>query len=299
MASAESAVRARLDARGDAVLAFLAALLTVVLWASAFVGIRAAGEDLSPGALALGRLVIGSVLLGVLVGSRREALPRRRDLPLIALCGVLWFAAYNVLLNAAEQHIDAGTASMLVNIGPILIAILAGLILGEAFPKTLFAGCAIAFAGVAVIGFATANSGLSIVGTVLALLAAVGYAGGLVAQKVVLARVSALQTTWLCCVVGAVVCLPFAPSLASDLGDADASSLAWLVYLGVFPTAVAFTTWAFALARTGAARLAPLTYLVPPISVLLGWALLGEAPPALAFLGGALCLIGVAVTRRG
>ncbi|HET9675762.1 MAG TPA: DMT family transporter, partial [Gaiellaceae bacterium] len=147
---------------------------------------------------------------------------------------VLWFAAYNVLLNAAEQHIDAGTASMLVNVGPILIALLAGVVLGEAFPRTLFAG-------------------------------------GLVAQKVVLARVSALQTTWLCCVVGAVVCLPFAPSLASDLGDADASSLAWLVYLGVFPTAVAFTTWAFALARTGAARLAPLTYLVPPISVLLGW----------------------------
>jgi drug/metabolite transporter (DMT)-like permease len=41
------------------------------------------------------------------------------------------------------------------------------------------------------------------------------------------------------------------------------------------------------------------TYLVPPLAVLLGWAILGEVPPALAFPGGALCLIGVAVARRG
>jgi len=103
----------------------VAALVTVVLWASAFVGIRAAGEDLSPGALALGRLLVGSAALGAIVLIRREPLPGRRDLPGIAFCGVLWFGIYNVVLNEAEQRVDAGTASMLVNIGPILIALLA------------------------------------------------------------------------------------------------------------------------------------------------------------------------------
>ena len=39
-------------------------------------------------------------------------------LPGIAVCGVLWFAAYSVALNAAERRLDAGTASMLVNVGP-------------------------------------------------------------------------------------------------------------------------------------------------------------------------------------
>ena len=299
MGSVEATVPLRERVRGAAVLAFGAALVTIVLWASAFVGIRAAGEDVGAGALALGRLLIGSAVLGAFVLARREAFPRGRDLPLIVVCGLLWFAAYNVLLNASEHHLDAGTAAMLVNVGPILIALLAGIVLGERFPRTLFAGMAIAFAGVAVIGLATAESGLSILGTVLALLAAVGYAGGLVAQKLVLGRVSALQTTWLCCVVGAVACVPFAPALVEDVRGASSASLAWVVYLGVFPTAVAFTTWAFALARTDAGRLAPLTYLVPPISIALGWALLGEAPPELAFVGGALCLLGVWVTRRG
>ena len=280
-------------------LAFGAALVTVVLWASAFVGIRSAGESLSPGALALARLAIGVVVLGGFVAIRREAFPSRRDLPLIALCGVLWFAAYNIALNASERHLDAGTAAMLVNVGPIVVAVLAGLLLGEGFPRQLLTGCAVAFLGVAVIGLATSQRGLSTAGTVLALVAAIAYAGGVVIQKVILRRVSALQTTFLCCCVGAVVCLPFAPTLAREAGEAHGSALAWAIYLGVLPTGLAFTTWAFALARTSAGRLAATTYLVPPISIVLGWIVLAESPPALAFIGGALCLVGVALARRG
>jgi EamA-like transporter family len=94
------------------------ALVTVVLWASAFVGIRAAGKDLSPGALSLGRLLVGSAALGAFVVFRRELFPARRDLPAIALCGVLWFGLYNVVLNAAERLVEAGTAAMLVGVGP-------------------------------------------------------------------------------------------------------------------------------------------------------------------------------------
>jgi drug/metabolite transporter (DMT)-like permease len=280
-------------------LALAAAALTLVLWASAFVGIRAAGNDLSPGSLALGRLLVGGAVLGAIVAVRREPLPRARDLPLVALCGLLWFAAYNVALNAAERRVDAGTAAMLVNVGPILIALLAGALLGEGFPRPLFAGCAIAFGGVALIAVATAGTGgAGGLGTLLCLGAALGYAGGVVTQKVVLRRVPPLQTTFLCCVVAAAACSPAAPSLVRELGTARGTSIGWLAYLGAAPTAVAFATWAYALARTGAGRLSATTYLVPALSILLGWALLGESPPALAFLGGAVCLAGVAVARR-
>jgi drug/metabolite transporter (DMT)-like permease len=286
-------------ARRVELLALSAAGITLLLWASAFVGIRAAGDDFSPGALALGRLLVGAAVLGTIALVRREPLPRARDLSLIALCGLLWFAAYNVALNAAERRVDAGTAAMLVNVGPLLIALLAGLLLGEGFPKGLFAGCAIAFAGVALIAVATSDStSAGGAGTALCLLAALGYAGGVVTQKVVLRRVSPLQTTFLCCVVAAAALSAAAPSLVGELGDAPAASVGWVLYLGAAPTAIAFTTWAYALARTGAGRLSVTTYLVPALSVLLGWALLGETPPALAFLGGAVCLAGVGVARR-
>ena len=65
-------------------LALAAALTTVLLWASAFVGIRAAMPDLSAGALALGRLLVGSVALGAILAIRREGLPPREAWPGIA-----------------------------------------------------------------------------------------------------------------------------------------------------------------------------------------------------------------------
>src|SRR5215212_3622187 len=149
------------DARTRDVAALAAALVTVCFWASAFVGIRSAGRAFSPGALSLGRLVVALVALGAVCALRRERLPARDDLRAMALpllfCGLLWFGAYNLMLNAGERRVDAGTAAMLVNVGPILIAILAGVLLREGFPRMLFAGVAVAFAGVTIIGFATAE----------------------------------------------------------------------------------------------------------------------------------------------
>jgi drug/metabolite transporter (DMT)-like permease len=256
-------------------------------------------RQLSPEALALGRLTIASAALGLLVLARREPLPSRRDLAGIAFCGVFWFGLYNIALNEAERRVDAGTAAMLVNVGPILIAVLAGVVLREGFPRRLLAGCAVAFAGVVVIGTATSDRGIAPTwGAALCLAAALFYAGGVVAQKPLLARVSALQVTWLACTFGALVCLPFAGRLGHELPHAHASTIGWMVYLAIAPMAIGFLTWGYALARTSAGRMGSTTYLVPPIAVLLGWLLLGEVPPLVAIAGGALCLAGVWVARR-
>ncbi len=286
-------------AGGTDVPALAAALVTVTAWASAFVGIRAAGEALSPGALALGRLLVCCAVLGAVALVRREPLPGRRDLLAIGAVGILWLGVYSVALNEAERRVDAGTAAMLVNIGPILIAVLAGYFLREGFPPGLFAGCAIAFAGCAVIAFATSQSGTRAgLGVLLCVLAALSYSVAVIFQKPVLRRVSAFQVVWLASVAAMIACLPFAPTLASEAADADTSVIAWVVYLGVVPTALGFATWAFALNRTSAGRMGSVTYLIPPIAILLGWALLAETPPWLAVAGGALCLGGVALARR-
>ncbi|MFQ1001221.1 DMT family transporter [Modestobacter sp. SSW1-42] len=279
-------------------LVLLAVSVTVLAWASAFIGIRAVGEDLSPGALALGRLAVGTLVLGLLLAPRGWVRPTAGEWRLLVVCGVGWFGVYNVALNAAEQHLDAGTTAMLVNIGPVLIAVFAGLLLGEGFPRWLVIGLAVAFCGVLLIGFATREAGADLLGVVLCLVAALTYAIGVVSQKPLLRRLPALQVTFTACAIGAVCCLPWAGALVADLGAAPASSVLGMVYLGAVPTALAFSTWAYALGRMDAGRLAVTTYLVPPIVVLLGWALLDEVPPGLAFVGGAVCLVGVAVSRR-
>jgi drug/metabolite transporter (DMT)-like permease len=188
---------------------------------------------------------------------------------------------------------------MLVNTGPILIAIFAGIFLREGFPPGLFAGCAVAFCGVVVIALATAESGArSGLGVVLCIVAALAYSVAVVVQKPVLARVSSFQVTWLGLAAATAACLPFGPALAREAANADASTIGWTIYLGAVPTALGFATWAFALRRTSAGRMGSLTYLAPPVAILLGWAMLGETPPWLAAAGGALCLAGVALARR-
>ncbi|WP_369137868.1 DMT family transporter [Modestobacter versicolor] len=279
-------------------LTLLAVAVTLLAWASAFIGIRAVGEDLSPGALALGRLAVGTAVLGLLLAPRGWVRPTAGEWRLLVVCGVGWFGIYNVALNAAEQHLDAGTTAMLVNIGPVLIAVFAGLLLGEGFPRWLVVGLGVAFCGVLLIGAATRSSGADLLGVALCVVAAVTYAAGVVAQKPLLRRLPALQVTFTACAIGAVCTLPWAGVLAGELAGAPASSIAGMVYLGVVPTAIAFSTWAYALSRMDAGRLGATTYLVPPIVILLGWLLLDEVPPGLAFVGGAVCLAGVALSRR-
>src|SRR6266700_2817163 len=150
----------------------IAGLVTVTAWSSAFVGIRAADQTLSPGALALGRLVVS-------------------------------------------------TAAMIINTGPLLITLFAGIFLREGFPRGLLAGCAVAFAGCVVIGLATIQNGARPgLGIVLCMVAVLAYSAAVVVQKPVLARVSPFQVTWLGCVAGAIACLPFTPAFVTEAAKA-------------------------------------------------------------------------------
>ncbi|WP_433478338.1 DMT family transporter [Spirillospora sp. CA-142024] len=279
-------------------LAVAAATVTVVLWASAFVAIRSAGAEYSPGALALGRLLSGTVVLGALWLVRREGLPPKAAWPGIVTAGLLWFGAYMVALNWGEQLVDAGTAALVVNIGPILIALLGGWLLKEGLPPRLMTGMAVSFTGAAVVGLSMSGEGRSSVGGVLlCLLAAVTYAAGVVSQKPALRHASALQFTTFACAIGALACLPFSGQLVAQAADAPAGATLNMIYLGVFPTAIAFTTWGYALARTSAGKMGATTYAAPALVVAMSWLFLGEVPGLITLAGGLLCLAGVAVSR--
>ena len=167
-----------------------AVAVTLVLWASAFVAIRHLGREVPPGALSLGRLLIARwrSAFARLPPAAAPGRPRR-DWPLLLLCGVGWFGVYNLALNEAERRIDAGTAALIVQIGPIIVALLATVFLGELMSRWLLIGMAVGFAGVVVIarGYSTGDSG-DMVGVWLAVLAAITYAVGVLAQKPLLGR---------------------------------------------------------------------------------------------------------------
>lgn len=279
-------------------LTTLATLATVVLWSSSFVGIRTVRDDFSAGPLTLARLCVGSLALGIPVLIRRQKLPARRDLRAVAGCGLLWFALYNIALNAGEHRVDAGTAAVIVGVGPLLISLLAGWAFGEQLSSALLVASVISFGGIVIIGIGHPRvSGVMTTGTLLCLVAAAAYAFSVIIQKPLLARIPATELTWLACTVGCLACLPFTPTLLRELDQAPPRAIAGVIYLGIAPTAIAFTTWAYALARNTAGRLAMATYLVPVGAILLGWAFLREPPTVPELVGGAMCIGGVALAR--
>ena len=286
-------------------LPLAAVAFTLLTWASAFVAIRHLGTTVPPGSLSLGRLVIAVAVLGLLVARlwRRRGhrlLPTRRDWPLIVLGGASWIGVYNLALNEAERRIDAGTAALLVQIGPIIVALLATFVLGERMTRWLLVGLAVGFGGVVVIAQASSsgNDG-DLLGVLLGVVAAVTFAVGVITQKKLLTSgMTALEMTFWFYVVGMVVCLPWAGELVGVAADASASDVFWVVWLGVFPSAIAFVTWAYALSHADAGTFALSTFLVPFITTLIAWLVLDEVPPVLAFAGGLMCIAGVLLTRR-
>jgi drug/metabolite transporter (DMT)-like permease len=288
----------RADAK-ERVLLIAAIVTTVVAWASAFVVIRGVTPFISGGSLALGRLLIGVIALAVpLVASRRWVRPSSRDWALLALYGAGWFGAYNISLNLAEQTLDAGTTAMLVNVAPILLAVGGALVFREGISRWLALGLGVAFLGAVLIGVASGARFGSGVGVLWCIAAAVVYTVGVLGQKPVLSRLPNAQVTFLGCAIGAVACLPWSGSLVTEAQHAPASALLGVLWLGLVPTAIAFSTWTYALHRMSPGRLGVSTYVVPPLVILLALAVFQEVPAPLAIVGGAICLVGVAISRR-
>ena len=169
---------------------------------------------------------------------------------------MLWFGVYNVALNAGERRVDAGTAAMLIQVSPVLVAVLAAIFLNERFTVYIGLGLALAFSGVGLISMSSSESSdHDVLGVLLCLVSAVVYSISLILQKPLVAKLPAIHVTWLACTIGAIACLPFVGQLVDQTRDAPTSSVLWVVYLGVFPTAIAFTTYAYALQHMSASSL--------------------------------------------
>ncbi|OLT47687.1 hypothetical protein BJF85_14920 [Saccharomonospora sp. CUA-673] len=279
--------------RNSAALPWVAALAVMLLWASSFVIIRGVGVHFSPGAMALLRLVVATAALAIGALVLRPRMPRTRaGWGWTLLWGVAWFGVYTVVLNLATHHVDAGTAAMLVNLAPLIVALSSGLLLGEGLPARLFVGIAVSMAGIAVITLATTTGHLTPFGVVLSLIAALLYAGSVLLQKWRLTGGDAYAVTFVGIAGATVACVPFTGELLGELAVAPTSAVLAVAYLGLFPTALAFNFWGYALKHIPAGVLSSSSLVVPALVVLLSWLTLAEVPPPLAVLGGALCLTG-------
>ena len=280
------------DARVPAAL-----VVTTVLWSSAFAGIRAGLEAYGPGQVALFRFLVASAVLAVYAALTRMRLPELRDLPAVFLAGLLAFAIYHVALNYGEVTVSAGSASILIATAPVFTALLAVAFLGERLRVWGWVGMAISFLGSAMISLGE-GGGLSLdPRAALILLAALCTSLYFVFQRPYLEKYGALAFTTYAIWAGTLLTLVYLPGLLSQARTAPAGTTLTMVYLGVFPTAIAYVTYAYAFSRMAASRAASFLYVIPIMAYVIAWLWLGEVPTPLTVAGGAVTLTGVIIVN--
>lgn len=278
--------------------AFFLILLTVVLWASAFVGIRAGLESYTPGCMALLRYLVASVVL-LLVYSKQKTktVPAINELAVIFLLGAVGFALYNIALNIGEQTVTAGISGFIVSQMPVFSIVLARFSLNERLTKLGWVGLCISIIGVCIIAYGERSNGSFNHGVWMLIIAAI--TGGIytVYQKPLLKKFNSIELVSMMMWSGTIVLLGNAHHLIYEVMHASIASTLWVIYLGVFPAAFAYVCWAKALQSTSACKASSYLYWMPIIATLLGWMLLGEIPELLSLIGGLVALGGAVLIR--
>lgn len=278
----------RFTSRTISALAF-----TLVLWASAFAGIRAGLRAYSPANLAVLRFLVASAVLAIYAAVAHFRRPKLRDIPGLILSGAIGITFYNLALNYGETRVTAGAASLLIASTPIWTALAARFWLHEKINAVGWAGVFVSFGGVALIATGEGEGIRFSTQALIILAAAITSALYMILQKHYLGTYSALEFTAYSIWAGTLLMLPFASRFLHGVQTAPLSATAAVIYLGIFPGALAYVAWAYVMSHGAAGRTATLLYVIPVLAIGIAWIWLREVPKPISLVGGAIALAGV------
>jgi drug/metabolite transporter (DMT)-like permease len=276
----------------------MAIAIAILFWASSFASVGAALDECSPGSIAVFRFGVASLVLLLIALLRKISLPDRKDVPFFLVLGFFGITVYHLAQNYGQTTVTAGSASLIIASVPIFTALLAKAFLKERLSGRGWLGIFISLAGIAIISWGEGDEYAIDAGALLMILAAVSVSLFFVFQKYLHNRYSPLQITTYSIWSGTLYLLVFLPGLLAEINDATVGNIINMVYLGVFPGALAYLAWNYALSKTPASILTSVLNISPVPAIIIAWIWLNEIPTALAIIGGTVAIAGVLVVNR-
>ena len=280
---------------------YTALFIAILIWGSAFTITKLVLGVIGPLQLTEIRLVIAFLSMAPFAARQGFRLKDvfRRDIMLFALTGT---SLYYGLENSGMVYTSISSTALILAIIPALTTVLAVVILKERIGKTQIIGLVLVTVGVMLVGLqesADANSPRPLLGNLLVFLSALSWAVYTIQGRVMAEKSSALVMT--AASIGAAILqmLPFAVWETFQRGLPELNSMAWLgiLYLGIVLSGMTTILWNEALHYLPASVASPFVNLASVIG-LAGAFLLGEKPPLIQIVGGAMALGGVLLSSR-
>jgi drug/metabolite transporter (DMT)-like permease len=277
------------------------------IWGSAFIAIKISLEYFAPSSVASYRLISASIFLFIfyIIGKYKTYL-NRYDLTMLIFVGIVGNFLPFYLISWSEQHIQSSTAGILMGVGPILTLILSHFLTkDDRFSISKLISISIGFIGVMFIFeidmFFNINSSNSIqlISKFLIILAALGYMISNIVAYNTLKHIDSFSITFFATFFGALVSIPFL--LIGEFNQPSnitLKSVLPILYLGLFPTALAFQLRYHITKTSGPVFLSYVAYLIPIFALIWGNVLLSEKIHFSSIIGIILILFGVYVGRR-
>ena len=285
---------------------FFLLIILSAIWGSAFFAIKISVETIHPVSVASIRLIIGAIVLFIYFNFKKLKFNFSLNiLFLITLIGLVGNFIPFVLISWAEIYIQSNTAGLLLSVAPILTLVLSHFLTkDDKFSLLKLISILIGFLGVIfIIGFDAfvdiySDSSNNLIAKLAIILSALGYVvSSILAYN--LKKIDTFTLTTGVTITAALISLPFLIFVElQNTSSYNLSNIIPLIYLGVFPTAIAFVIRFYIISKAGPIFLSYVAYLIPAFAILWGYVFLKETIQITTFFGVILILLGVFISQK-
>lgn len=282
-------------------IGILSLIFAMFIWASSFIALKAAMEDLGPFTVIFLRMIIASLCFVYFIKSFLKYDFSKKDIKYILLLALFEPCLYFIFESKSLQYTTASQAGMITSLMPIITAMAAGYFLKEIITKQVVFGSLIAMSGaiwLSLQGTSSISAPNPLLGNFLELLAMICGAGYTITARYLSDKYSALFMTAIQVFIGAIF---FTPLFLYEYFTIDMSvtlkSFLWIAYLGVVVTLAGYGLYNYALTKIEASKAAMFIYLIPVFTLILAYFILNEKLSIFEFIACFVILFGVFISE--